>query len=262
MKNLVIVSDLHINSTISPCSGKASQDDGGYYHPSKSQQWLNACLKDFCDTVDSLAGETVMVLNGDTVDNNKHSKYQLITSNRASMLDNAVGVLTPLVAGRKTFIVRGTAAHTGDSSELEEILGRMIGSEVLDGSNYSHWLLNIEIEGIRFNISHHGSVGRRPWTRTNPLNTLAAELIVDSVKFDEDLPDVVIRSHNHTYADTHDNFPVRIISTPAWQLATEFSHRLGFNIPDIGGLIFSCDSGACEVTKKFYRPDGLKVHRI
>lgn len=258
MKNLIVISDLHINSTVGLCAEAPGLDDGGNYCPSKSQRWLKEKFDDFHYFCNNLGGENIFVLNGDVVDVNRHSQHQLITSNISNIISHAESLINPLINGNKVFLVRGTEAHVGQSGEIEDILAKKIYAEEIDG-RYSHWQLNLNVEGVLFDITHHGTVGSKPWNKYSALSSTASEMIINAVTFNQQLPNVVIRSHRHTFADTHDNFPVRIISTPAWQLSTAFSYRIGSGLADIGGLVFRCENGKYEMIKQLYKPESNKA---
>ena len=262
LKNLVVISDLHCNSTVGLSLPEVDLDDGGQYVASKSQRWLYENWLDFWSNVAQLDGELIVVLNGDLIDINKHSVHQLITINQSTVLNHAAKLLE-IIPTSRIFITRGTGAHTGPCGELEEILGKTIRSIPNEFGRYTNWNLALDIEDVLFDIAHHGKVGSSPWNRANPLNVLATQIVMEAYKHGNRFPDVVLRSHNHTHADTHDNLPIRVIATPAWQLSTEFSSRLGLvNLADIGGLVFSCEDGEYEVTKYLYKPGAKKVVKI
>lgn len=261
MKYLVVVSDLHINSTVGLCDKTVMLDDGGSYTPPRSQKWLYDNWLDFWTFVDSLSGDSIItVLNGDMVDINKHAGHQLITPNVSVVLEHTISLLSLVKEiSDRIYVVRGTAAHTGSSSQIEESLSREL-QAVPSANSWSHWTLPIQVDGVLFDIAHHGKIGSTTWNRTAPLHTLAASITFNAVKNNVKIPDIVIRSHNHTHADTHDNLPVRVISTPAWQLSTEYSYRLGIvEMADIGGLIFACEDGHYELIKKLYKPQAKEV---
>lgn len=255
-KHLVVVSDLHINSTVGLCSPEVRLDDGGTYRLSKSQKWLWENWKEFWRIASNLEGDIVTVLNGDSIDLNKHNSHQLITRNTAVVLKNAESVLGEAVnLSSSVYMVRGTSAHVNPSAELEEILGSNLGCIQSDGDMFSWWQLPIDVQGVLFDIAHHGRVGSTTWNRTGPLHQLAASITFEALRNEVRLPDVVIRSHNHLHADTHDNLPVRVIATPAWQLSTEYSYKLGIvEMADIGGIIFNCTDGQYTVQKVLFRP--------
>ncbi|NJO30626.1 MAG: hypothetical protein HC874_26100 [Richelia sp. SL_2_1] len=259
-KHLIVLSDLHINSTVALSLSEVSLDDGGIYHYSKSQRWLAANLSDFRKEIEKLDGEKILVLNGDIIDVNKHSQHQLITPNISIAIDHAYTLIKHYLSDivDKLYIVRGTEAHVGKVAEYEDLVAKKLDSMPDEFGNSVHWSLLLDVNGVIFDIAHHGVVGQKAWTRTHPLDSLAANTIIESTKNGSVLPGVIIRSHLHTYADTYDNYPVRVIQTPAWQLATSFSYRIGAGLADIGGLIFSCEDGKYELIKKLYKPEGKK----
>jgi hypothetical protein len=118
--------------------------------------------------------------------------------------------------------------------------------------------LDLELEGVLINAMHHGRVGGLPWTRANPLAALAIRLALSCAHVR--CPDIAIRSHRHQTADTYDNYPVRVIALPAWQLGTEFGNRLGIvELADIGGVIIRAEAGGYDVIKKIYKPERQRV---
>lgn len=256
MKNLIVISDLHINSTVALSLNKVHLDDGGIYESSKSQKWLLEKFYDFISNVRKLKGEKIFIINGDLIDVNSHSDYQLITNNKASVVKHAVDLLQLIIEPTdKVFVVRGTEAHVGECAEYEELIAKQLGAVQGDNHNFTHWHLSLDVDGVMFDIAHHGKIGSSSWNRTGALNAKAAEVILNGVKYNELIPNVVVRSHNHTFADTFDNYPVRVVSTPAWQLATAYASRIGVGIADIGGLVFQCNNGEYVMNKYIYRPE-------
>ena len=155
----------------------------------------------------------------------------------------------------KTYLIRGTSAHVGNVAEYEEILGRKLNTEQDENGNHTFWELFAEVNGVVFSITHHGTIGRKAWTKTHPLDSLAANVLIEATRSKQIIPDVIVRSHLHTFADTHDNYPVRVVQTPCWQLSTEFAYRIGAGLPDIGGVVFHCEDDAYYMTKKIYKPE-------
>lgn len=256
MKNILIISDLHINSTVALCYPELKLDDGGVYSPSQSQKWLYSGWHSMMEDVKTREN-LITILNGDVIDANKHSAHQLISKNKSSILKHAALLLKPLAdISSKLFMVRGTSAHTGESSELEETLALLLNAEVNpDSGNSTFWNLLVEIDGVLLDIAHHGKIGTKPWTRQNSLNALATEIIVNRVISGAAIPQLAIRSHYHTYSDTNNNFPVRVIQTPAWQLSTEYSYRSAIdNIADIGYILIRVNNGSYDVDVHLFKP--------
>ena len=266
-KIIVAVSDLHIGSTIGLSQPRVVLDDGGEYRASKGQRWLWRNWLEFWDYVAAIASEhgakVWTVFNGDLVEaDGKNRTHQLITQNDTTILRMAADTLKPaLDISERYFVMRGTAAHVNLSASMEEKIAIDIEAEKCKETDaYSWWQLCLECEGVLFDITHHGSMGRLPWSRSNALNSLAVRLILAYAG--QRLPQVAIRSHNHRFAETGENYPVRVVALPAWQLATEYSYRLGIpELADIGGVIFVCKDKTYMMYTKVFKPERVKTWR-
>ena len=143
---------------------------------------------------------------------------------------------------------------------MEEKIAIDIGAEK-NGDNWSWWELLLECEGVQFDIRHHGPLGRLPHTRGNALNRRAVELMLKYAN--KRCPDVGIQSHNHRFASSSDEYPIKLYALPAWQLITEFITRIGNVEPaDVGGMMFVCDGGKYEPILKRYRPEEVRPWRV
>jgi hypothetical protein len=151
------------------------------------------------------------------------------------------------------FIVRGTAAHVGSSGELEDIIAIDTGAEGPGKGQHSWWELMLEVDGVKFDIRHHGPLGRLDWTAGNALNRRAMEIINLYLADGQRVPDIACQSHNHRFATSSENYAVKVIALPAWQLATEFIKRIGAIKPaDIGGIWFEADGGNWQQHVELY----------
>jgi hypothetical protein len=256
---LATVGDLHVNSTVGLLPYSVNLDDGGTYRASKGQRWLWRCWLDFWDSIPK--GEVWTVLNGDLVDvNGKYNTAQLISLNDSDVMKMAIKVLEPALEKSKlVFVVRGTAAHTGLSGYMEEKIGYDIGAEKC-GDNYSWWELPLECEGVLYDIRHHGSLGYKEWTRPNSLNSRAVEITLAYAN--NRVPNVAIQSHKHRFSTSSDEYPVKVFALPAWQLFSEYVHRLGTVMPaDIGGVYFINESGDYDAIVKRYKPERTRTWR-
>lgn len=255
-----VVADSHTNSSIGLCPPVVNLDDGGTYHASPGQRWLYDNWLRYWDDVDEIAkrntADIYTVINGDAGEiDHKVRTTQLITRNKANVLRMMSDVYErPLLISRRIFVIRGTAAHTGPSAELEEEFAYDIEAEK-DGERAAWWQLRAEFGGVQFFIQHHGRLGGRLWTKSNSLNTVAVEVMLTMPEVQ-----VYVQSHNHTFADTGMTYPVRVIASPAWQLATEYTYRNGrFGPADVGGLLFMCEGGEYEMKVIRYKPERPKV---
>jgi hypothetical protein len=253
-----VVSDPHCGSTLGLCHPDGQQlDDGGYYRPSVAQGRLWSCWVDLWSIVKSRLkrrDKLIVAINGDIVDGDHHGTSQIVSRSLAAVQHEiAMRALEPAMELKPAAVVviRGTETHVGRSAEHEERIARDLGA-VSDPATGAHswWHFQAESEGVLIDLAHHGKLGTLPWTRPNATAQLASRILIASAKAGTRHPDIAIRSHYHQWADSADNFPVRVIQTPGWQLSTAFVHRIAAgSVPEIGGLILTCESGNLSVEK-------------
>jgi hypothetical protein len=211
---------------------------------------------------DAIGYRKVLVINGDLGElDRKQRSAQIITQNKATILSMVRDVLE-VASWDALYIVRGTPAHTGRSSWLEEETGKDLGAVTSDTDVHSWWHIRAVVEGVRLDIAHHGSMGKKPWTRSNSANSLASETIWNyKVERDAQPPDVVVRSHNHIYTSGQIN-NTRVYFTPCWSGISEFGYRIGHEstLPSIGGLVLYCENKKAEMKLYNFIPE--KERRI
>lgn len=271
---IAITSDHHAGSTVALCPPRIGLDDGGAYEASTAQRWLWDGWTTFWTRVAEVRRETkgqlYQVFNGDLVDGNHHGTTQILSGNpnaQAAVLTACMKLPLALTPDR-LFFIRGTDAHVGQSACAEERIADglrrdkrpVVGCEATGTA--SHWHLKLDVQGVRFDFAHHGRVGTRPWTKPNVTANLAAEIFYDHAATGQPHPHLAIRSHMHQWVDTHDQHPVRVIQTPAWQLATSFIHRIApGKLADVGGIICVVDGGQLTVEKVKFTPDPVPTWR-
>lgn len=259
---LVAASDLHIISTIGLCPPDVELQEGGTYKASDAQLWMYTKWVKTWERIQRLkeenAAELWTVLNGDVVDGDHHNTFEIISRSPATMFHMATKLLEPIAnTSDRFFVVRGTEVHTGKSGYMEEKIAKDLGAEKdPDTDTFSWWILRMEAEGVKFEFAHHGRFGRRPWTGSNSLNAIAVETVYNYNGLGW-CPDVVVRSHYHRYASTGVNHrDVRVVSLPAWQLATSYVKRIDPQaIADIGLVIFICENGKYTEEVIRYTPE-------
>ena len=135
-----------------------------------------------------------------------------------------------------------------------------------DTGMYSSYRRRLDIGSVRLDIAHHGRMGQRANTRRSYSSLYAFDVWAENAldmwqemkrgnlqkAWDEKRPpDIGIRSHNHQYMDSgYDHRGVtRMIACPAFQLATEWVHRIAAeNMASIGILVLVIeDDGSVEV---------------
>lgn len=258
---VAVVSDLHVNSTIGLCPPVVQLDDGGTYFPSKFQRALWDSWNSYCSDVNSTKSKLYVVVDGDLTDIDPHNRStQNISRNPSTVIDMAQSVLHPLVKNAdKVFIIRGTEAHTGNSGWTEEQVAKDLDNVVYydkDKDIASFYYLRAIIAGVKFDITHHISMGTLPWTEKNAANKLSAILQFQYMEHEERIPDVAIRAHMHRLSDSGMNYKIHSFTLPAWCVTSSYLHRVGQGNykSHIGGLIFDCEKGKYDVTAKMYEP--------
>ena len=269
---VAVVSDLHSGSTYGLCRPVLNLDGGGTYRAGKHQAWLWHCWNDYNKQVrkqvKKTGGKLVAIVNGDAVEGNHHHTMSVIGSGNETLqmriAEDNLGVL--LEGADAAYFTRGTPAHVGEQSRLEEKIADNWTNVIrYSDGEATWWHLRLDVNGTLFDVAHHGSVGRLHWTKANSLGKIATTAIMQAHETGQRPANVVIRSHLHQYVDTGDNYrTIRVIGMPAWQLITGFVHRISpGSLADIGGLIFTCYPGGdyeCDVVR--YQPKPDPVQRI
>jgi hypothetical protein len=255
---LAVVSDLHVNSTVALSPDKFDLDDGGTYHPSSTQRWINERWAEYWQAVSDLKdehkSEVVVLINGELADDNYHSSTQLTTKHKGDQAKAALKVLElPQLVADRIIVTRGSEAHVGLNASFDESLAKAIGAVPDASGRYARWEFIGQIAGVRIDAAHHPGTGSaRPWTRGAAANRLAQMVIDRYVRRDMLPPHLVLRGHNHNPEDSYDNHPARAIITPAWQLNTSFGYRIGGGLLPIGGLHLLLEDGRVVGERKHY----------
>jgi hypothetical protein len=269
------VSDVHAGSTVALCPRRIALDDGGAYEASKAQRWLWQCWESYWERVDAkrraLKADLYVILNGDLTEGNHHGTTQILSGNpsaQAAVVDACLTVPLSLKPD-KLWVIRGTEAHVGASACYEERIARgllkdgrpIVGCDETDTA--SHWHARLDVQGVRIDVAHHGSIGSRAWTRNNVTNNLAADLFYNHAAAGIPHPHLALRAHMHQFADTGSAAPVRVLQSGAWQLKTAFTHRIDTRgkLAEIGGYIITVDGGEYDVARAHYTPDVAPLWR-
>lgn len=259
--HIIAVSDTHINSTVGLCPGKVNLDDGGTYHPSRSQRWLWECWMDLCNFVNKLEGRKILLHCGDLVElDTKRRSNQIITPNKSTIMNITLDALEPMISQvQACLFIRGTVAHAGKSQWAEEAIARQydhaIHNKKQDTASWYHF--QGKIDWLRMDIAHHANMGGLPWNAPNAANRLATRILwYYQIRIRQIPPHLALRAHNHRWADSGENFEVRVVFLPAFQIITEFGYRIGseLELPDIGAVIITIRDDHYSLQKKFYEP--------
>lgn len=254
---VVVVGDLHAGSSVGLMPPTFKTDDGNIITQNAAQAWLWGRWLDFWERVSKSYQIEIVIVNGDTPQGVNTRDAQTLTFNESDQIRFALEALEPLrklrqARGFPVYATRGTAFHSGAGGSREETIWREFGASPNNLGRYSSWLLKVPWRGKRIYATHHVSVGnRQPFTSFN--NTMS-DWARDAGWHGSDIPDADIRSHVHrTYSlEQHGRW---MATAPAWQLSTEFAHKVApGSTPSIGGLVLWLDDlNELQLRKITYR---------
>lgn len=264
-----VFSDTHPNSTTGLCPpGGIRLDDGGWYRPSPSQLSIWDGYLHYWDRMKKLKQELdaicYVMFTGDGTDDNRHSKYQLVTVNEAVAVKVGVDICAPgLEIADEFFYCRGTEAHTHGSGALEEIIAGAIGAtqteEMRERGIFSRWFWELEdLHGHSGLFSHHPfSSSHVHWTKGGgPSRTAMAVEIEYGIIAQRQIPSFALFGHNHVF-DHSGSRRCHTFFNMGWSIAGAFVHRIGrgWTFNELGGLyIIIHPSGEWEWDKISFRP--------
>lgn len=249
---LAAVSDLHVGSTVALCPPNGiALEDGGRYAPNTAQLWIWEQWIKFRDVLATYkrgGWKVVLIVNGEFVDGLHHESTQLTSNSVEIMAGAAIEVMMPLVReSHVLYATRGTEAHSGKGAAADYAIARELGAvRDPDSGMCAAYQWRIDVGGVLVDAAHHVSGGSRMTTKGNNVRAEMQDAILAGCA-----PDIMIRSHVHTYADTGRMFwPRQAVVTPAWQLKTAFTHRVT-RLPskEVGGVVFELEDGKAGMVK-------------
>lgn len=253
---IAVVSDTHTGSALGLSPVEFHRDDGQRVRRSAAQDWTWQQWAAFWQRVAAykarLDGYKVLaVFNGDMVDKNKHSGYQLMSENEDDIIDAAIEVAEPARrVADEIAVVRGTEAHVGGSGWMEEQLAKEIATLRPSDKLASWWWFPVNAGGCRFAFAHHpGTNSNVPWTNGNAANRAAAAAVFEYFG-ETDYPQLITYGHVHHNEDSGDNQPIRAMFLPSWKLSDAYDNRnrAGRRVT-VGANIYVAEGGRYHVDK-------------
>jgi hypothetical protein len=190
----------------------------------------------------------VVCMVGDAIDGNHHDTKEIVTNSveeqarmHEACMDESLKTLRfSRRGGDKLYYIEGTEAHTG---QKEDDIARNLSAEPYHPPTAANeyrdgvfvWpRLLLNINGIRFDIAHHGGkVGRLAWGRENSLRSTLKSIYFDCLEHERPIPHYWIRADRHFHiADKYsgERGSITGIVLPALQLRTRFAHKVGGDI--------------------------------
>lgn len=251
-RNHVVISDLHIGSTLGLCHPDGFDlDDGGRYKPSKLQRTMWGWWEEFwAEWVPRVTHKEpyLVVVNGDSRDGDHHNTPNIVTRNGVDEGEHARRILRPIVEAceGRYYMIRGTTAHAGQAGQAEEALAAALGAIPNELGQHARYEMHLRCGSERgrglVHYSHHVGTTSSSSYESTAVHKELVEAFVEAGRWNDETPQVVVRSHRHR------NYEIRIPSasgyciavvTPGWQLKTPFVHQLGMKQarPQMGGCI-------------------------
>lgn len=271
-------------------SGKFVLHDGNPIYPNTFQdilwQQYDECL-DFIKQ-ERKRSRLIWIENGDVCEGIHHQTTQIVSSRVDEHEKMAQEILDYTFKKLKfggddlAYMVCGTEAHASSGNQSENRVAKDIDGFVPqsygdseDDHRYVWNKLLIKINGVSFDIAHHGSsVGRRAWTTENGMYNRAKSFYFDLLNTNQEainagrlenlreLPRYWIRSHLHQYVQaTYDGKCGSItgIVTPSFQMKTGFGIKVaGDRLSDIGLVVFIIEEDgtvSCKPVMASYKQD-------
>ena len=249
VNNLVVVSDLHAGCRLALCNPDPIQlDDGGKYTPSKYQKQLHKWWMEFwmVHVPDFCHGEPyAVVVNGDALDGVHHGSVTQISQNLADQFSIAYDLLAPVVKAceGRYYHIRGTEAHVGPSASDEERLAQALGAVKDEDGRSARWEAYFRLKKALVHVSHHIGIAGSMAYETSALSRELAEAYLESGRWGQEIPDVILRSHRHRNSEVRIQTRkglCTVATTAAWQLRTPYAMRIAGArqaLPQIGGTV-------------------------
>jgi hypothetical protein len=260
---LLILSDLHIGSALSPIPQPFITMNGNEVVANPVQRWLNQCWEDMLQWVDEQVGTDpfAIVFNGDVIDGLHHGTKEVFSPEIDDQIEAATMFLAPLaMRAAKRFFVLGTECHT--NSHEHRIAFELNGERNPETNRCSFSRLTLNMGHHTIICKHHIGTSMRMWTEASALASNLAEERLQAAVNNHPLPDVLVCSHRHKFGHWQDSYGHCIV-TPPWQCATRFAHKVVPNpIVRPGAVLLDTANPTLIVERVMYRapqPQTIKL---
>ena len=190
--------------------------------------------------------------------------------NLADQGDIAHTILQPIVekCEGRYYHIRGTEAHGEKSGQEEERLANRLGAIPDSEGNHARWELWIRVGVGLVHVTHHIGVSGSMAYETTAIQKELEQAFVEAGRWNDEIPDVVVRSHRHRNAETriqtYKGFATSF-TTAGWQLKTPYTFRVvggRQTQPQIGGSLIRCGDEDVYTRHKLWKIERPKVEKI
>lgn len=258
---LICASDLHRGSILAPFPESLLLEHGMPVQQNPVQVWIDHKWRAFWQWAGELSKDRrrILVFAGDLCEGRHHRQSELITNNLALQRRAALATIRDIKRDEDmAFLVRGTFAHAGAAGEDEETIAEMLDCPREAGTeHYSRFLLLLDINGTKVNVSHTIGTTRSPVSEATALTSQLVKVARDTGRWGTPLPDILVFGHRHQFCAVH--LPAQrqgqyCCTLPGWVGKTE--HGFSFDPlspPQIGGVVFLIDiDGQWQSFPKFW----------
>jgi hypothetical protein len=263
INTIVVIGDTHCGSDVGLMPPTVQLDGGQTVHASARQKWLWKSYQDFLAFAIKMTQDEpfAVVFNGDIVDGCHHQTLDLISGNMAFQQKVAVDTLGPIArkAALRIFI-RGTAAHTGQQSEDEELVAKMLdGRRNPETGQYTWQAALMQLGNERVHFAHHIGTSSAHAYKSSPAMRLMAAAFAWAGETGNKPPTMLIRSHAHDYIEVKRS-GCRVTVCPCWQWKTGWIWgKDTIGEPSIGGLVIRRGIEGVHIRERTYRGKQAKT---
>jgi hypothetical protein len=248
IRNLVVISDLHIGCQLGLCHPDGHRlDNAGHYRPSRAQRRIWDIWQEFWgDWVPKVTHREPfdLLINGDLMDGVHHGSTSQWSHNLHDQANAAYDIIEPVrQKARHLYIVRGTPAHAGESGVEEERLAQRLRASPDRDGRFARWELWKKIDSYLVHATHHIGTTASSQHEVSAVNAELAALFTEAGRWGNQPPDVIVRSHRHRCSELRlpaERCYATAFVTAAWQLKTPFTFKVAggrVTTPQIGGSI-------------------------
>ena len=256
-KYLVVLSDIHVGSTLAIWPENHKNRYGQVVQPSELQRWMQECWKDGCEWIRDVTKDNyILALNGDLIDGKHHRATEIMTPLVDDQVEACISLLKPLAdRARKVVATLGTEVHSG---EAEHAIASALKSHKCKDWMPAHNSVLLDIDGSRTEIMHHITTTSRPWLEASGHSIAMNLRRAETSRLGRQAPHVMIRGHRHRAGYFSDGSALTVVA-PSWQALSRWAWKvlpgaecqIGFTVLDYSNMD---DAKIPQVKFRLYSP--------
>ena len=225
IKQAVVLSDLHIGSTVGLWPEGFTSNEGVPVGQNDVQKWLYEKWHLTQEWIKQTTnGEPyALILNGDLVEGIVKKSLQVMTADTSDQVTACLQVLEHVITkAAKTYIVLGTETHTRND---EYRIGAVLKTERDPNTGmYAFTDLHLSINGCYGVARHHIGTAGSPYLEAGGLGRAMNTEIMEAARSGQ-IPRWFARAHRHRHGVVKDGNALMVV-TGGWQLLTRFGHKV------------------------------------